>query len=236
MTAGKRAFKFTIGAGRSIEAGAGAPSHAAAQGSLYLRSNGAAASTIYVNTDGSTTWVAMAAAGAAGALTITDTPTYYTTDTVDGALDAIGVQIGGDSDVTYAFTAQQFVADNDAVYAAINKLDIGFATTVGYATADPGDGNAIPVTKSALVPITIGAGVEANTCAIPTFSGQKLTFVIDVDGGGSRAVTFASGINVTGNTIATFDTARQILIVEAIQIGGVLAWEVTSNIGTVALT
>lgn len=101
---------------------------------------------------------------------------------------------------------------------------------------DPGSTFAIPVTGSGTIPITTGASGETNTCAIPTFLGQKLIFCLDVDGGGDRVITFASAINVAGNTIATFATARQNLTVEAIQLAGALAWEVTNNNGSVALS
>jgi hypothetical protein len=43
--------------------GSGAPTIAAAKGSLYLRSDGSSSSTrLYVNSDGSTTWVAVTTA------------------------------------------------------------------------------------------------------------------------------------------------------------------------------
>lgn len=41
----------------TITGGAGAPTHTAAQGSLYLRTDGSSTSTrLYVNTNGATTW------------------------------------------------------------------------------------------------------------------------------------------------------------------------------------
>lgn len=104
------------------------------------------------------------------------------------------------------------------------------------AITDPGTGAAIPVTGSGTVAITTGGSSETNTVAIPTFLGQRLVLTLDVDGGGDRVITFASAINVAGNTIATFGTARQTLVVEAIQIAGALAWEVTANNGSVALS
>ncbi len=277
---------------------------------IYFRENASAANAaFYITLNSGTAWTAFAATGAGGALTITDTPTYFTTDTVDGALDAIGVQIGGDtdatfnfteanvvadndavyaalekldlkfgdlastapgegangvavedaaayyagatveavltalgvqiggtSDVAYAFTAQNVVADNDAIYAAIDKLDKEWGKRGGFAIADPGDGNPIPVTKSGLVALNIGAGVETNTLAIPTFIGQKLTIVSDVQGAGTRAITAASAINVATNTVMTFATLRQNVTLEAIQVGGVLAWEVVNNNGSVSLS
>jgi hypothetical protein len=102
---------------------------------------------------------------------------------------------------------------------------------------DPGHGVAVPVVRSSNIPLTIGsAGAETNTVAVPTFLGQRLLISVDVVGTGTRVVTFASAINVAGHTIATFATARQTLIVEAIQLAGVLAWEVVTNNGTISLS
>lgn len=50
-------YKFSSTSNFGVFFGSGAPSLAAAQGSLYLRSDGSSTSTrLYVNTDGSTTW------------------------------------------------------------------------------------------------------------------------------------------------------------------------------------
>jgi hypothetical protein len=47
----------------SISAGAGAPTFAAAKGSLYLNTTGSSTSTrAYINTDGGTTWTAITTA------------------------------------------------------------------------------------------------------------------------------------------------------------------------------
>lgn len=54
---------FGTTAGFGIYVGSGAPSVSAAQGSLYLRSDGSSASTrAYINTDGGTTWTAITTA------------------------------------------------------------------------------------------------------------------------------------------------------------------------------
>lgn len=48
--------EVTVG-GIVIEAGAGAPTHTRAKGSLYMRTDGSSTSTrMYVNTDGAGTW------------------------------------------------------------------------------------------------------------------------------------------------------------------------------------
>jgi hypothetical protein len=55
---------FSSTANFGVFYGSGAPSLSAAKGSLYLRSDGTGvADRMYVNTDGSTTWTAVATAG-----------------------------------------------------------------------------------------------------------------------------------------------------------------------------
>ena len=55
---------LTFGAGLvGVYVGSGAPSVSAAQGSIYLRTDGSSSSTrLYVNSTGSTTWVAVTTA------------------------------------------------------------------------------------------------------------------------------------------------------------------------------
>ena len=54
---GMLAVQISSTAGLGIYVGSGAPTIAAAQGSLYIRTDGSSTSTrLYVNTTGSTTW------------------------------------------------------------------------------------------------------------------------------------------------------------------------------------
>ena len=64
VAGGASAFIATnVAAGMGIYVGSGAPTVAAAQGSLYLRSDGSSTSTrAYINTNGSTTWTAITTA------------------------------------------------------------------------------------------------------------------------------------------------------------------------------
>ncbi len=56
-------YRFSSSSNFGVFFGSGAPSLTAAQGSLYLRSDGSSTSTrMYVNTDGSTTWTAVTTA------------------------------------------------------------------------------------------------------------------------------------------------------------------------------
>lgn len=192
---------------------------------------------------------------------------YFTTDETEDMFSELAIQIGGATSATYNFTENNVLADNDAVYAALQKLDLKWgdlassangegASIVGIedaagllaatnvetalaelakyeciALADPGDAAAIPVTRSATVAMTTGGAGETGTLAIPTFIGQRLILVLDVDGGGDRVVTAASAINAAGNTQMTFGDAGDFIVLFAVQVGGVLAWRVMENEG-----
>ena len=98
--------------------------------------------------------------------------------------------------------------------------------------ADPGTGVAIPVTKSGYIALTIGsAGAETNLMAIPSFIGQVLSINADTCGTGTRAITCAQAINQTGNTIMTFASAADYIVLRAATIGGALRWRVAANDG-----
>jgi hypothetical protein len=57
VAGGAEAVLLTSTAGLGIYVGSGAPTISAAQGSLYIRTDGSSTSTrLYVNTTGSTTW------------------------------------------------------------------------------------------------------------------------------------------------------------------------------------
>lgn len=64
LAGGAAAFVATSTAGSmGVYCGSGAPTVAAAKGSLYLRSDGSSVSTrAYINTDGGTTWTAITTA------------------------------------------------------------------------------------------------------------------------------------------------------------------------------
>ena len=97
---------------------------------------------------------------------------------------------------------------------------------------DPGHGQAIPVTRSAQVDMTIGSsGAETNTLAVPAFAGHTLVLNAATVGTGTRVVTAAQAINQTGNTIMTFAAARDFIMLVAIKVGSALRWQVAANDG-----
>lgn len=101
---------------------------------------------------------------------------------------------------------------------------------------DPGSGKAIPSAFGMLV-LTIGSGSETNTLPDPPRAGLSLTISVATQGGGTRAITAATAINQTGNTVMTFNDARDVIQLTAIY-GGITSggtpkvhWEVDFNDG-----
>ncbi len=112
----------------------------------------------------------------------------------------------------------------------------GFAKYIPLNLADPGDGVAIPVTRSATVAFTTGGSGETNTIAVPSFIGQRMILCLDVDGGGDRVVTVAQPVNQTGNNTLTFADANDRCILETIQVAGGLVWTLSHNDGVALST
>lgn len=112
-------------------------------------------------------------------------------------------------------------------------------TSVGPDTneiADPGDGEAIPVTASGTVMIVTGGSGETGTLADPTFVGQRLTLTMLTDGGGDRVITAASPVNQTGNNTLTFGAVRDTIVLQAIEAAASLEWQVVANDGVALST
>ena len=103
------------------------------------------------------------------------------------------------------------------------------AMASSWAIADPGNGNAIAVTISGVCSMTSG-GAETRTMAIPTFIGQQITLVHDVDGG-VIAVTVASAFNEAGNSVLTFTDVGESCTLIAGAIAGTRAWRLLGNDG-----
>lgn len=96
--------------------------------------------------------------------------------------------------------------------------------------ADPGDGGAIPVTKSGTCAITTTGVDDTRTLAIPTFAGQVLDISLDVDAG-DAVITVAAAVNQTGNTVLTGADAGDHIRLVGVQVAGALVWRVAANDG-----
>ena len=153
------------------------------------------------------------------------------------ATDAGKAQAAVDSQYPVGIiTAVPSDAEDDlASVILVNQTIIQDNSVLANAIADPGDGQAIPVTASGSIAITT-AGAETNTMAIPTFVGQQISLICDVYAAGDRVITVASTVNQTGNNTLTFGAAEDMIVLTAMQVGGVLVWRITANDGVALST
>lgn len=109
-------------------------------------------------------------------------------------------------------------------------FSLAMAYSLPFPIADPGTGAAIPVDFSGTINLTIGAGAETNTLAIPTTVGQTLIINAATVGGGTRAITCAQDVtNVAGENVMTFNAARDFIWLQSVLLGSALRWQVVSN-------
>ncbi len=138
-------------------------------------------------------------------------------------------------DLTTVTPVDTVVTLNGLVYISLNGVSASYAclsAPTNIESADPGTGNAIPVTGSTSISLTIGAGAETNTLADPGFAGQQLSLIAESVGGGARVITAASDLNVATNTILTFNAAREWALLVGINVGTIAApdlrWRIDS--------
>lgn len=99
---------------------------------------------------------------------------------------------------------------------------------------DPGDGEAIPVTRPGVVNLVTG-GAETRTIDRPTLANQELILNFQTDGG-DCVITVATTVNQTGNNTLTLADAGDQIILRAGRSGGNLVWRVASNDGVALST
>jgi hypothetical protein len=80
--------------------------------------------------------IASTTAGKGAAIVgVEDSAAYYSATNLESVLAEIKTQLGGTTSTSYNFSENNVLADNDAVYAALNKLDLKFgdiaSTSVG---------------------------------------------------------------------------------------------------------
>ncbi len=149
--------------------------------------------------------------------------------------------VGGSGALTTVAASNTFVGwCTQAALSADEIVEVKLANVQGNAfkgdlstlIADPGDGNAIPVTQSGTCNMTSG-GSETRTLAAPTFAGQQIALTHTVDGG-AIAVTASATVNQTGNTIMTFTEVDDAILLYGILIGAsTYEWRVNANDGAV---
>jgi|GEM_PF-1399471 hypothetical protein len=202
----------------TITSGAGAPSASEPSGSLYLRTDGANLNQVLYGTqDGAGTWNPVEISLPTGA--ISDTNTYYTTDTVDGAFDALALQIGGDTDATFNFTEANVLADDDAIYAALEKLDLKMGDIASTANAEGASLVGVEDSLSLLAAANVEAALTELAKYVPiALADPGDAAAIPVTRSASVAIT--TGGSGETNTLAIPSFAGQVLVLSLDVDGG----------------
>lgn len=150
----------------------------------------------------------------APAIQQTDVATHIA-DT-SAAHDASAIGYGDDNSMTTETDVEGAI---DEIYPKVTAV-----------IADPGDGGAIPVTRSGTCAITTTGVDDTRTLAIPTFAGQVLDISLTVDAG-DAVITVAAAVNQTGNTTLTGADAGDHIRLVGVTVGGALVWRVAANDG-----
>lgn len=103
--------------------------------------------------------------------------------------------------------------------------------------ADPGNAGRITVSEDLQIcEMTTGGSGETRTLANPTKAGIRFVLRLLTDGGGDAVVTASNGLNVTGNTVATFADASDMLSLVSVSHTTGYRWEIETNVGSVSLS
>ena len=112
--------------------------------------------------------------------------------------------------------------------------DFAQAAGAGALTVpDPGDGGLIPADRQGVCEL-VTTGAETRTLADPPGIGMRLCIRMKTDGG-DCVITAASGVNVAGNTVITFDAVGEQLDMISVSDTTGYRFEVITNTGTVGL-
>lgn len=99
---------------------------------------------------------------------------------------------------------------------------------------DPGNAGTIVVSEDLQILEVVTGGAETRTLASPTKQGIRFILRL-LTHGGNLVVTASAGLNVTGNTAATFDAASEMLVLISVQTSSGFRWDILHNVGSVGL-
>lgn len=104
------------------------------------------------------------------------------------------------------------------------------AAAAGWVIDTPATATPIGISKVSQHKLVLVAVGETNTVADPKKAGlRKVMIVTQFTASATRIVTFASAINVAGNTIITFSALRHTAFLESVPSGtGSYRWQVVA--------
>lgn len=106
---------------------------------------------------------------------IEDASAYYTGTDVEAALNEIEAQIGGATSSTFAFTEDNVLADNDAVYAALDKLDLKWGDLASTANGEGASLVGIEDSGGLITATDVEGALAENRTAIDAIEDNTIT-------------------------------------------------------------
>lgn len=121
-------------------------------------------------------------------------------------------------------------ADADTtVRVRLDSMAAAATNPVAANIADPGNGQAIPVTASGHVDI-VTAAAETRSLAVPTFAGQEILLSMKTDGGDCVVTVADPHIDGTNNTITLNDAGDAVKLSAGVS-GAGFVWRLAFNVG-----
>ena len=149
--------------------------------------------------------------------------------------------------------AQAFINSLSSAVSGVGASFVGVADAGGYFTGttlesvlaelgiltskiitDPGNGGAIPVTRSGCVALVTTAA-QTRTLAAPTFVNQQLCLYFKTDGG-DCVITVSGGIDLVSHTTITLTTVDDFVYLVGAYNGTALRWRLAATNGAVNIT
>lgn len=138
---------------------------------------------------------------------IEDASTYYTGTSVEAALNELEAQLGGDTSSTYNFTEDNVLADDDAVYAALNKLDLKWGDLASTANGEGASLVGIEDAGSYFTGTTVEAALQELAADVE--DGQDYVSYTVGTGGVTKGDLVIITSNDTVTTYATITTGSR---------------------------
>jgi len=187
--------------------GTGAPAMIAPQGSLYLRNNGNAATTLYVNTNGITAWSALTVVGGAVdiatglALTFDTGDLVFTSDGTNVAVtgtgdlvfaDGVSFSLGTGSDIVFTGDGTDVIITGAGDLILGDDVDFQLGTSKDFSMSYTSGGASVDLLGLDVVDGS-SAAIQLDTGDSTSATGANTSGLITIESGASAANGNAGG-------------------------------------------
>jgi len=138
---------------------------------------------------------------------LADADAYFSTDILESALHDLKDQIGGTTVAAYGFGEDNVLADNDAVYAALNKLDLKWGDLASTANGEGASLVAIEDSGTLITATDVEGALAENRTAIDAIEDNGITGGTGISTSGTVgadnlnvAIDLTDSVDINGGT------------------------------------